>query len=417
MAVASQMRSFWNQRGQVDASARTPALSPVPAPALSRRQRVALVALLVVGTGVRVWISLTNYGVVYDTDTASIVAHLLATHPLHAYSSVRYPYPAGYLPVLLGSHAVSTLTGVPFWKLWKLPATIGDAGLALALVWGLGRRGCSASLRLGAAAAVALGPIFVIVSGYHGQLDPVAILPALVAVVLWEAGGARRAWSAGILIGLGAAIKTVPFFVVLALLPTARSRREAAIAVGCAVAVPLLTLLPFLIDNFGPTWKSLTFNHGVGGLGGLSVLVQPSLVHGWLVGPLPHLSSATLFFTAKQNLMVGVAVLLAAGVACRRRLDAVDGAVLIWLGVYIANFNWAYQYFVWGLPFFLLAGWLRQAVLLQLLLIVPAVEMYLDFDVSALGWAVIPLSLATWALLVVAAGMVLRRSAGRTRLL
>jgi len=70
--------------------------------------------------------------------------------------------------------------------------------------------------------------------------------------------------------------------------------------------------------------------------------------------------------------------------------------VLIWVAVYLANFNWAYQYFIWGLPFFLLAGRLREAVLLQLLVLLPAAEVYFRFDVSTLERFVIPLSLGTW---------------------
>lgn len=353
-------------------------------------------ALVLAGVAIRTWIALTNYGVGYDTDTASIVARLLSTHPLHAYSSIRYPYPAGYLPVLLVCHWFSDLVGAPFWAVWKLPSIAGDAGLILALVWGVGRLGGSPRLRLACAALVALGPIFVIVSGYHGQLDPVAILPALLAVVIWELEGPGRGWQAGLLIGLGAAIKTVPFFMVLALLPTARSRREAAMTVTCALAVPLLSILPFLAADPHDTWRSLTFNHGVPGLGGLSILVQPSLVHGWLVGPLPHISAATWFFVGKQNLFVGAAVLAAGAFAARRRLAAADAAVLIWVALYLANFNWAYQYFIWGLPFFLLAGRLREAVLLQLLVLLPAAEVYFRFDVSTLERFVIPLSLGTW---------------------
>lgn len=217
-------------------------------------------ALVLAGVAIRTWIALTNYGVGYDTDTASIVARLLSTHPLHAYSSIRYPYPAGYLPVLLVCHWFSDLVGAPFWAVWKLPSIAGDAGLILALVWGVGRLGGSPRLRLACAALVALGPIFVIVSGYHGQLDPVAILPALLAVVIWQLEGPGRGWQAGLLIGLGAAIKTVPFFMVLALLPTARSRREAAMTVTCALAVPLLSILPFLAADPHDTWRSLTFN-------------------------------------------------------------------------------------------------------------------------------------------------------------
>jgi hypothetical protein len=176
----------------------------------SRDELLLLAALLVLGTAIRVWVGFTNYGWKFDIDSAYIVERLLATHPLHVYSSFRYPYPGGFLPVIYLARALALGTGVAFSSAFKLPSILADAGIAATVWWGLARRGVEPHLRLLGAALISLGPLMILISGYHGQIDASAILPALLAVVLWQRGGERRAWQAGLLVGLGASIIPSP---------------------------------------------------------------------------------------------------------------------------------------------------------------------------------------------------------------
>src|ERR1700691_1549096 len=121
-------------------------------------------ALIVIGTGLRLWIAFTNYGFTYDINSAYITAALLATHPLHAYQDIRYPYPAGYFPVILLCHYLAHWIGIAFYKLWKVPAILCDAGIATLLAWTLRRLGVPGRERLIAVALVALGPSFILIS-------------------------------------------------------------------------------------------------------------------------------------------------------------------------------------------------------------------------------------------------------------
>jgi hypothetical protein len=367
--------------------------------------------MLAAGTAIRLWIAFTNRGVLYDIDSAYIVGAALKAHPLHVYDTLRYPYPGGYLPVIFLCRSIADLTGAVYYGVFKVPAIFADAGIG-ALVWiGCGELGASRRVRLTSVALVAFGPMFVLISGYHGQIDAAGILPAVLAMVVWTRGGADRAWQAGLLIGLGASIKTVPLFMVLALLPTVRSRREALVMLGSAVAVPLLTLVPFLIADYHATTTSLTANKGVPGFGGLSLFVQPGIIHGWLHGTSFVPDSATLWFERRQNELVLVAVLAAGAFARRRRMPPALAASLLWIAVYIANPEWSYQYFVWGLPFFLLAGFTAGAAALQLALALPAAELYFKFAVGSAGWLYLPLIYLTWAGLVLAAVAIVRRPA------
>src|SRR3712207_1723439 len=113
----------------------------------------------------------------------------------------------------------------------------------------LRRRGATERTRLAAVALVALGPSFWIVSGYHGHIDSLAILSAVLIVWLWDRWppGMRRALTCGGLVGLGIATKVVPGLVLVALLPWVRSRREALALVAPAALIPLVAFVPFLV--------------------------------------------------------------------------------------------------------------------------------------------------------------------------
>jgi hypothetical protein len=354
-----------------------------------------MASLIALGTVIRVWIAFTNRGDTFDIDSAYIMGRALAAHPLSAYDTLRYPYPGGFLPLILLCWEAAKATGLVFWGVFKLPAILADAGIAAVLGWGLGRLGAAPRERLVSVALVALGPSFILISGYHGQIDSAALLPAVAAVVVWQLGGEGRGWQAGALIGLGASVKTFPMFLVLALLPTARSRREAATMVALAVAVPFASLLPFLIHNHHATIVSITATKALPGVGGLSLLIQPSLIHSYLSHPV-RTDAIVIDMLQRQNLIVGVAVLLAGVYAYRRRLDAITAASLIYLVVYLANPNWFYQYMIWGLPFFLLAGRWREVAAVQLALALPAAEFYFRFGLPNLEWLYVPLVDLVW---------------------
>ncbi len=135
----------------------------------------------------------------------------------------------------------------------RVPSILADAAIAWIVQEWLERTGRSHQERLLAAGLISLGPAFITIAGYHGQFDAVAILPGALAVSLWSSDDSpHRALTAGLLIGLGGALKTVPLLLVLALLPTARSRRE-ALTLLLAPALPVvLSLAPFAIAGTLP---------------------------------------------------------------------------------------------------------------------------------------------------------------------
>jgi hypothetical protein len=213
-------------------------------------------------------------------------------------------------------------------------------------------------------------------SGYHGLFVSLAILPPVLAVVLWERldPGWRRALTCGLLIGAGGAIQTVPLLILLALVPWASSRREAALLIGAAVGLVALALLPFQLADHSSLHHISRYG-GVPGVGGLSLAIQPHLARTWLVGGV-HPSEATLWLVHHQKL-VNVAVVGAVALFLwRTRPEPARGAAYLCVALWAFGTGFFFQYLVWGLPFLILAGGLRTALLLQAAVLVPLLLFY-----------------------------------------
>lgn len=381
--------------------------------------RTLLWALLGIGLVIRLLFTANTAGNRFDLGSALLVAQGLVHHPAHVYAIAnlpgqvpRWPYLPGYFPIVLLVKGVSGLTGLAFTRLFRVPSALADLAIAWLVQDYLGAKGLAERERLLAAALVALGPAFIAISGIHGQIDSAAILPAVGALSVWERDGSpRRAWWAGLLIGLGACFKTVPGLMVFALLPSARSRREAAELVLACLIFPVLSVLPFLAAA-GTGWLStLGHYHGGLGLGGLSLVAQPDLPLNWL-----HLGSALLnpvstWFLAHGQIVAVAGIALTAALVLWLRTPAPAAAVLMWLSVYLFGVDFFMQYMVWGLPFFLMAGYLRHVLGLQLLLLGPLWVLYHGVTHAWLASLlyIVPM-LIVWLLLAVAFVVLTRRA-------
>lgn len=380
----------------------------------------ALWALIVAGTVARIAVAFATYGHDFDMGSLALVRDQLGADVLHVYSHVtfdlgggieqlRWPYPPGFFAWIAVAGAIDDPLGLPFHGLVQLPAILADAAIAVLVYIFLLARGRGERAAVAGAGLVALGPSFAFVSGYHGQIDSVAILPAVAAVVLWELHPAGRTVAAGLLIGIGAAVKAVPLAMVLALVPSARDRREGLVVAGAAVAVPLLLLVPFLLADYDGASNVFGYS-GVPGVAGLSLIVQPDLAADWLTGAAPALSPASRWLYDLGGAPTFVALAAAGLFLLRYRPPAPESALLVWLVVYVFSPNLLLHYAVWGLPFLLLAGHLRAAAAIQAALVVPNVLLYaLPWSSRETALIYAPIVTAVWLAAVVGLVVVARR--------
>lgn len=318
-----------------------------------------------------------------------------------------WTYPPLFLGWLAGASWLSDVSGLSFHGLAKLGPTLADVGLALAVYVYLGWRGARERTRLGGAGLVMLGPTFIATSGYHGQIDSVAILPAVLALIVWErrADHPTRAVEAGLLLGVGGALKTVPLLMILPLILSARSVSEGAKLCVAAAIVPALVMVPLWAS--GIDLHHVTEYTGVPAWGGLSLVLDP--VQAWhRVTVNPTLMSAggwtgTLHSAARW---ITLATLIAyAAFVYRYRPALVDAAVLLWLAIFTFSPNFFLTYLVWGVPFFIMAGYLVETAALQALVIVPTVAYYLSLwpdRGSAVAIAYVPFMYLLWLVLLAA---------------
>lgn len=372
------------------------------------RHRTLAVLGCLIGIGVlgRIVLAYATYGLQYDINSFEIVEAALLDSPLHVYSETsepasRWPYLPGFFPWILISGFLEREIGLPAHGTIQLPQIVADGAIAALVFAYLTRRGAGSGASLLAAGLVMFGPTFAATSGYHGQLDSLAILPAVAALVVWERSTSSKRWlPVGALIAAGTAIKTVPILMLLALLPSARSRSELVCTMGAALALPALLIAPFVLAD-GPDALNVLSNAGVPGFGGLSLAAQPNLSQLWLAQDQAVSFSEVTQALADASRFIAIATGLAvAGLLLRYRPPPVHGAVVIWLAVYVFNPGVWPHYLVWGLPFFLMAGYVRQALALQLAVLAPTIILYASpwqDTVAPAIYAVVMICIWAWA--------------------
>lgn len=386
--------------------------------ALVRRHPLWIISgVAVAGIAIRLILAFGWFGS-GDIFTFVVVGTRTEVDPLHTYGGnidgVVWAYPPGYLIWLVGAVKLVDL-GLPFHGGVQLLPIVADLAIAFAVYVYLGWRGASESSRVAGFALVMLGPAFIAISGYHGQVDPVAILPGVVALMIWERRPARRrAVESGLLIGVGAVLKTVPMLLVLPLLASARSMKEGVKLVSAAVAVAVLTCLPFLLaEPAGFREGPLTYA-GVWGRGGLSLVTDPAFAAerrldfaATFAGP----NDVAQWISEASGPITLIVLLALAAFLFHYRPAPIDSVVLLWLAVFVFSPNFLLQYLVWALPFFIMAGYLRETAVLQVAVIPVLLITYLSPAVyerpGAIAYVVMMICL--WAFWAVALVTVVRR--------
>ncbi len=144
-------------------------------------------------------------------------------------------------------HAVgraARLTGLPFPFWLRLPAIAADLG-SLVLVYVIGQRE-GLNLRTSSLVLLALAPASIMISGFHGNTDPVMIFFVLLSIYFLDR---QSPWAAGLAAGMSLNIKVAAVIFLPAILFAFAGYRQRGKFLATAVLTVVVGSLPYLVEN------------------------------------------------------------------------------------------------------------------------------------------------------------------------
>lgn len=216
-----------------------------------RNVRAIVWAALAAATAAKIFLALTTAGTI---DAAGFADHLAKIEQFGGLDAYRvrgaFNNPFNSPPFMIhalkamGWLAQTTPLPFPFWL--RLPSVLADVGSFLITCRLLARlwpgRDLTVPLML-----VALSPVSIMLSGYHGNTDSLMIFFVLLGVCLCER--VDSAWAAGLAFGAALSIKVAPLifaFALLLYLPDARRRLQFSVA---AAGLWFTASLPYVLQD------------------------------------------------------------------------------------------------------------------------------------------------------------------------
>lgn len=260
-----------------------------------------------------------------------------------------YPYPPLYAWILAGTLYVTDQIGLlPEFSV-RLPAIFADAIIALLvflIAWQLNTRVASQIGWL-----YVFNPITVMIVSHHGQFDPLAYLPAVLALWLYQLS--YSPFLCALLLGLGGALKVAPLFLTPAWLPNLPRIRQRVTFIS-------LALFPFALALFVGWYMApqsfeenvlgyRTFAEGGWGYNFITLLLEQLArrFHWEILQPL-----STIRLLHRHVLICGI--LFIAWLA--RKQDFFDRVFLVQLSVQLFAGRWGHEYTAWIVPLAILSN-------------------------------------------------------------
>jgi hypothetical protein len=219
------------------------------------RLRLVVVAAVALATALKLALAATTFGTNDVHHWLAFAAAVREHGPVGIYGRetpghlYNHPPLSGWL--LAAANWLVDHGGVPFTFLIRGPAILADTVTAV-LVFELVRRRRPVREAAVAATLVALSPVLVVISGFHGNTDPLFVMLALLSVYLLGVRHWIAAAGAGVAIASAVSVKLVPVVLGPALLIAVGRQgrhRLAAFAAGAAAVVGVLWV-PVLLTRW-----------------------------------------------------------------------------------------------------------------------------------------------------------------------
>jgi SAM-dependent methyltransferase len=263
-----------------------------------------------VGTSLKLWLDMTTVGTNDIAYWYQFTQYLMKYGTVTIYRDIPYynhPPLVSSALLLLGHITAGAPTLFPF--LFRLPAIFADIGSAV-LLWKLASRAYGRRAALAGVSLFALSPVLIMVSGFHGNTDPIFIFWVLLGAYFLVCR--ESCLAAALCVGLSLNVKIVPLITIPAFFFWIDTWPRRA---GFLLVVGLVALSGFgyhLLISFSDLWKNIFSYGGIIGIWGLGRLwrqfgeIFPPSFHPWfpLVSRLVMAVLITLcaFFKGKESL-------------------------------------------------------------------------------------------------------------------
>lgn len=220
----------------------------------ARRWTAIVILLAALAFGIKIVLAYTTVGTNDVLYWQRFLLHLQQDGALELYRRpVRgfnfFNHPPFMIHALNGMSFLVAVTGVPFPFWLRLPAIVADAG-SVFLLWKLHGARQDSRFSPVAVALVAASPISLMVSGFHGNTDPVMIFFLLLSVYwLSNAESSPPAWLAGAAFGMSMNIKIVPILFLPLLLLHLPDTRQRLKFLSAAAVIFFVLSLPFMVQD------------------------------------------------------------------------------------------------------------------------------------------------------------------------
>jgi Glycosyltransferase family 87 len=242
-------------------------------------------------------------------------------------------HPPMVLAMLRLGGALRDITGLRLGFWLRLSCALAD----LLTLWALYRLFGLESERWLGILLVALAPASIMISGFHGNTDPIMIALVVLAVYLLEKRDAP--WRSGVAFGLACSIKVWPLVLAPAFLLSEVALRRRAWFLASALGTALALVLPWHAAGFALIAQRVLRYGSLPGWWGITYLVHGS-----------HAQAAAR--------IAMIACMLASAAYMYRRVPSLFArcAVLTFLFLFLAP-GFGPQYLAWAVPWTAAAGW------------------------------------------------------------
>jgi hypothetical protein len=312
-------------------------------PEKARRRWVAIILVAAIAFTAKLVLSLRTYGTndVYTYERFALWSRYFGAELYKIAPDLNHP--PSMLHILSGLLWMSEHTHLPFHFWIRFPGILADVGSLWLVCKILGPRIAERSVFI-AVLLIAIAPTHILISGFHGNTDPVMIFFVMAAV--WLAGYRDKPAAGGVAYGAALCIKVAPIILVPVLFLSLEGMRKRAAFFLATASIMMFAWSPYIFQEPAAVIHQVFGYKSSYGLWGFSWLFR-ELANAW-----PASQWINNGFSRFGSAFV-VAAILALSVwmnRLTRKPSLYTQAGMVFLLFFTATSGFAVQYLAWLTP-------------------------------------------------------------------